>query len=210
MIIHGIDLLDDYDMVVKSFVTDGFFEDEAISFWKSHLVEGQIAYDIGCYSGLYGLISDKMGCRSICYEPNPLLVERINLNAKTNSASNGFELRHKAAGSTHASIPLYLKTDTKLTSAGSIIQKEGLNQILVEIEPIPLEGQVCAMKIDVECAEMEVLKGCQSILETWKPALMIECLTPCIENEVFEFLSKYGYEKVQLDKRNFGFVSRVK
>lgn len=58
-----------------------------------------------------------------------------------------------------------------------------------------VDGQVDFIKIDVEGAEYEVLKGSKRILETYKPFIAMEIHNSKLAQEIISFLSEYGYSR---------------
>lgn len=102
--------------------------------------------------------------------------------------------------------PTMPKQGTKLTSASTLNNTEGYQKVSVPVTTLQSDKKVCAIKVDVEGAEYEVLDGARDLLEKYKPKLMVECLTEDQEQRITSLLSEYGYSKIRLDSRNFGFT----
>lgn len=194
MVIHGVRLKNTDDMVVKSFIDNGGFEDESISEWRQAIKPGFWALDVGAYSGLYAIISANMGANSQAWECNPHMIKRLRHNVRLNSAD--VDVIPCAAGSGSYTGKMLIKWDH--TSAGRV-GDEGVD---VQVRPIERPGPVCAVKIDVEGGELDVLSGMTEILKTDKPLVIAEALNPEMEAGIASFMAGYGYTYRMADKRN--------
>jgi len=167
------------------------------------LVKGEVAFDVGSCTGLYAILAAKAQCISVAFEANPIILSRLELNVVQNQVS--VEIHNKAVSNSIGFIPFYIKRGTALTSASTLYKTEGFQKISVPVTTLPTDRKVCAIKIDVEGAEYEVLDGARDLLEKYKPRIMVECLTEEQEDRITSLLSDYGYSKIRLDSRNFGF-----
>jgi FkbM family methyltransferase len=128
-----------------------------------------VFYDVGANTGLYScLMADLVDSPVIAFEPHPENAERLRQNAELNGADvSVFECAlADSAGNSELSIAL-----DKVGSAGhSLVSDEGFDTITVpkvrgdnfiadESLPAPT-----VLKIDVEGAEYQVLRGLESTL----------------------------------------------
>jgi len=58
------------------------------------------------------------------------------------------------------------------------------------------KAKILLIKIDVEGAEISVLKGAGDTLETYHPHLFVEVMRPELKNPIDIFLQQYGYEPI--------------
>lgn len=129
----------------------------------------------------------------ISVEPHPenyaVLVENVMLNKLTNVIA-----LNVAAWDRECYLRLFIGD-----SAGHSVKRNyGSGYIVVRALPIDLIIKelnvrvVDFIKIDVEGAEFEVLKGLSNTLKEFKPKLIIE-VSEENKDEVFKFLESYGY-----------------
>lgn len=185
--IEGVKLLEDGDMVVKSFRDNGHFEKKSLEKWKEYTTKG-VSLDIGSYSGLYAILSN---CLSIAYEPNPFMALRIAHNSFVNNKP--VYLIQMAAGEKDGTGALKMNFHT--SSATKVVPGN-------EVRIVPaIHDDVCAVKIDVEGMELEVLKGLKELPDL----VIVEALTDKSELDLINFMQGYTFER---DERNLIFERR--
>jgi hypothetical protein len=62
--------------------------------------------------------------------------------------------------------------------------------------------RVDLIKIDVEGAELDVLRGSQRILKDYHPKIICECLSKKSEKEIRKLLKKFKYNIKRVDEEN--------
>jgi len=168
----------------------------------SHLREGMTVMDVGANLGLYSLlISRAVGPSGKVYafEPVPEIFARLKEHITLNNATNVIP------------VPIAL-SDEKGTAKMSVkgggsslfrrvsdefveVQVERLDDF-VEREKIE---RVDAIKIDVEGAELRVIRGADKTIRRDKPILMVEIQAATLQaagttpEELFETIVSYGY-----------------
>jgi len=173
----------------------------ALGFWEPYvrknlpLSNGDIFVDIGAHIGYYTVYaSQKVGKDGlvIAIEPDRrnLKVLYRNIGERKNVlvyeaavGQNGFLYVNQQEN------PLYTKTtrerhDNKHYGIPSI----SLDSLLEKVERINFHSVV--VKIDVEGAELDVIKGGQAFLKKISPTLIIECTNP---SKIKSFLKQFGY-----------------
>ena len=184
-----------------------------------HVKQGDIVLDVGAHIGKYTIISSKRvgpAGKVIAIEADPGNFDMLNRNIKLNGLNNVIALNY-AAYSQVAKIKLYV-ADEQSGSAlyNTIMTKRAKpNQKFIEINATTLdnllqlagigggraEEEVNWIKIDVEGAEFDVLKGATNILSKSKDiALLIEVHNLSdgtnLYRPIIEFLSRYNFEIV--------------
>jgi len=202
MKLYGVELINEGDIVVRSFKTKGYFEPLSITKWKSAIRTGMIALDVGSYTGLYALIASNQGAKVIAYEPNPFARKRLVENILLNGAD--VAVVPAAVGEVHSNGTLWLH-HTDMTTAGRLEKREDGRPIPVEIVPLTCMEPVCAIKIDAEGYELPILRGAREILERDKPLVIAEALTEEANMELKEYMASFGYVGVDVDGRNIVF-----
>jgi FkbM family methyltransferase len=150
--------------------------------------EGDIVIDVGAYLGRYTFIcSNRVGSNGkvIAIEANPMVFERLNKNIELNELINTKSLNY-AVYSEKTRIKLFFpKEGLKNTIYNTIVSDRFTSEKFIEVNANTLdnilhENEISAeevnwIKIDVEGAELEVLKGAHNILSKSKDiAILIE------------------------------------
>jgi FkbM family methyltransferase len=187
-------------------------EDEIIERFSPR--EGDIVIDIGAYMGQYTIISSRrVGANGkvVAIEAHQGNFEMLNRNIKLNKLTNVIALNY-AVYSKQTKLKLYL-SDEALGYAGihSIIL-ERVREIakkFVEVDANTVDkvlhqngiNAVNWMKIDVEGAELEVLKGAHNILSNSKDiSILIEIHSmSCLYKPIMELLNSYNF-KMEFEK----------
>jgi FkbM family methyltransferase len=155
---------------------------------KQHLRPGAIFFDVGAHYGWMSIIAcDRVGSggRVIAFEPSPPLVEILLFHKRAN-ALRQLEIVAKAVSDINASVPFYL-IHQGLSFRNSLtigpddtpyIKPE--EKLVYEAASITLDhyyrdyGAIPDLvKIDVEGAELLVLRGAEELLKRHHPRLIV-------------------------------------
>ena len=173
--------------------------------------QGDIVIDIGANIGHYTIISSKrVGTKGkvVAIEAHPGNFEILNRNIKLNQLTNIIPLNY-AAYSKETKIKLYVPDEesgytiyhTLMERTGKKFVEVNANTLdyLLQLNEIRQE-EVNWIKIDVEGAELEVLKGATNVLSKSKDiALLIEVHGLNNYRPLVEFLSSYNF-KIEFEK----------
>ena len=178
--------------------------------------QGDIVVDIGAHIGLYTIISSKRvgtNGKVVAIEADPGNFEMLNRNIKLNQLTNVIPLNY-AVYSKETKIKLYLPSGESGFTKYNTIMSDWVNtkDKFVEVNANTLdyllqskgirEEEVNWIKIDVEGAEFEVLKGATNVLSKSKDiALLMELHGPpnIYRPKVQELLNLYNF-KIELEK----------
>jgi FkbM family methyltransferase len=178
--------------------------------------QGDVVVDIGAHIGLYTIISSKRvgtNGKVVAIEADPSNFEMLNRNIKLNQLTNVIPLNY-AVYSKETKIKLYLPSgESGFTKYNTIVSNwANTEDKFVEVNANTLdyllqinqirEEEVNWIKIDVEGAEFEVLKGATNVLSKSKDiALLMELHGPpnVYKPKVQEFLNLYNF-KIELEK----------
>ena len=184
--------------------------------------QGDIVVDIGAHMGRYTIISSKrVGAQGkvVAIEADPSNFEMLNRNIKLNQLTNVIPLNY-AVYSKETKLKLYLPGEesgytiynTIMTNRARIEDKfvevnANTLDYLLQLNQIR-EEQVNWIKIDVEGAEFEVLKGATNVLSKSKNiALLIEVHNlsdgTALYRPIVEFLNLYNF-KIEFEKSHEG------
>jgi FkbM family methyltransferase len=178
--------------------------------------EGDIVVDIGAHMGRYTIISSKrVGANGkvVAIEADPSNFEMLKSNIKLNQLTNVTPLNY-AVYSKETKIKLYLpEVESGYTIYNTIISNRARTEdkfvevnantldCLLQLNEIRQE-EVNWIKIDVEGAEFEVLKGATNVLSKSKDiALLIEVHGLDNYRPILEFVSSYNF-KIEFEKSN--------
>ncbi len=178
--------------------------------------EGDIVIDIGAHIGLYTIISSKrVGAQGkvVAIEADPENFEMLNSNIKLNQLTNVIPLNY-AVFSKETKIKLYLPSGESGFTKYKTIMPNWINtqEKFVEVNANTLDyllqlnqirqEEVNWIKIDVEGAEFEVLKGATNVLSKSKDiAILMELHGPphVYRPKVEEFVDLYKF-KIEFEK----------
>jgi FkbM family methyltransferase len=163
----------------------GGFENVERTFVESFLRPGMTVLDIGAHHGFYTLLaSQKVGPRGrvLAIEASPRERERLAVHLRINGCKN-VEVEGRALGETEGDAELYVVEGSQ--NGCNSLRKPEVSEPL-KIIPVPVErldivlrehqiSRVDFIKIDVEGAELSVLKGASQLLGNYpRPVILVE------------------------------------
>jgi FkbM family methyltransferase len=188
--------------------------------------QGDIVIDVGAHLGRYALISSyKVGKEGkvIAIEAHPMICEKLNKNLELNKVTNTIILNY-AVHSEKTKLKLFLPKEsidtiysphnTVILGRDNIPLNRSKDGRFVNVDANTLDNIIHStgikaenvkwIKIDVEGAEYEVLKGTKEILSTSKElAILIEVHNlgenKNLYKDIMEFLKIYNF-KIELEK----------
>jgi FkbM family methyltransferase len=174
-----------------------------------HLSRGDIFIDVGAHIGYYTIdASRKVGEEGlvIAIEPDRRNLKVLYMNVK---GRKNVHVYPAAAGfngflylAPHED-PLLTKTMRKGADGWQRVPSISLNSLLEEVEKISFHHVI--VKIDVEEAELDVIRGGWLFLERTSPILIIETSRPY---QLESLLKQLGYTGNRLFRSYFMFVKR--
>jgi FkbM family methyltransferase len=199
------------------FVVMTIREDEIIERFTPK--QGDIVIDIGAHIGRYTIISSKRvgtNGKVVAIEADPDNYEMLNRNIQLNQLTNIITLNY-AIYSKETKIKLYRPEEElghTIYNTTMVLDRAKVNEKFVEVNADTLDNllqengieqqQVNWIKIDVEGAEFEVLKGATTILSKSKDiALLIEVHKlrggVTFYRPILEFLNSFNF-KIEFEK----------
>jgi FkbM family methyltransferase len=163
----------------------GAFERSELAFVERFLQPGMNVLDIGAHQGLYTLLSSRrVGYRGkvIAFEPSPRERRALRLHTWLNLRAN-VSIEKFALGNEEKESDLFV-VDGDQTGCNSLrppVVHSGTSRLRVQVTRLDdwlkrrEVDQVHFIKLDVEGAELEVLKGAQRLLECHpRPVILAE------------------------------------
>jgi len=190
-------------VAMQAFWTVPFqYESHSLALWCAAAKLARAMADIGSYTGLFTLAAAAANrkTRVYAYEAVDFIFARAFVNIQANQFSNG-RVNHLAISDKAGTMELTLRFGPTLLSSGSTLMPraslpQGAYQKLVQTAT--LDGQeagipIDACKIDVEGAELMVLRGADRVLAQHKPLLLVEVLNDAQLSELRDYLAPRGY-----------------
>ena len=163
----------------------GRFERAETHFVSRYLRPGMTVLDIGAHHGLYTLLASKRvrsEGRVIAFEPSPRERTQLRRNIRLNLASNVRVVPY-ALGRERSSADLYIVEGVE-DGCNSLRPPVVASQTRpVQVQVISLDdfvreenlGKIDFVKLDVEGAELDVIRGAERLLESVpRPVLLVE------------------------------------
>jgi FkbM family methyltransferase len=188
----------------------GSFETAELAFVDRFLRPGMTVLDLGAHHGLYTLLASKRVGRKgrvISFEPSPRERKALRLNLLINLRRN-VEVRNMALGGQAGEENLFVVqgNQTGCNSLRPPIVSSGTSPVRVRVVRLDdwlaerkIEG-IDFIKIDVEGAELETLKGSVQLLERRpRPIILVEVQDIRTRpwgyraKEIIEFLQERGF-----------------
>lgn len=190
---------------------EGFqnYEEEDKDYIVEHLGNNQGYFiDIGANIGLFSFyILNKLPKQKIiAFEPEPQAFQCLQYSKEQNNFST-LELFNLAIGEKKEVLSFFV--DRK-NFGGHRMHRLSEQEKCIQVQSTPLQefigeqNSVSAIKIDVEGAELSVLKGIKEVIKKHRPLLMVECFNERISNkdELYTFISEFeGIRNVLLKDR---------
>lgn len=197
-----------------SLLTFGSYEKSETDFLKSIIKSNQIFFDVGANRGWYSLVlAHHCGSiKSYAFEPIPNTFLHLQNNIRLNKLDNIFSFNlalSNASGDVDFLVSEAISGASSMKMTGQFRGGGEIESIICQTTTLDLfsqKNQVFpdVMKIDVEGAELLVLRGGGKVLEHG-PVILIELLRKWSKvygyhpNDVFDLLRGFGYDGFVLD-----------
>jgi FkbM family methyltransferase len=187
----------------------GEYEPDTARLMRRRLQAGETMIDVGANIGYFtvaaALAVGPEG-RVVAFEPAAATRHLLEENVRLNGLAN-VTVRDEALAATQSEAALYLgpQQDTGLASLRPL---PGSSRAIVRQAPFddlwPAAHRVALVKIDVEGAELAVLRGMAGLLERDHPDVIVEVTDRFLRElgasapALFEFLTARGYRAFQI------------
>lgn len=188
----------------------GKFETRELEFASQYIRPGMTVLDVGAHQGLYTILASRrvgpLG-RVFSFEPSPRERRALRVNLALNFSRN-VRVEGLALGSQETTADLYI-VDRYYTGYNSFRPpKVPQSASILTVQVNTLDGwltaaridQVDFIKLDVEGAELSVLKGARECLAKARPVLLVEVAQIRTAAwgydaaEIVRFLERMGYK----------------
>jgi len=173
----------------------GTYEREQTQKFCDVLAEGDILFDVGASVGYYTLLSAKfVGLRGhvVAFEPDPKNIAYLRRHVKANQLSN-VSIHEMAVADQEGTARFEFGTGTgtgRLSSGGSLsVPVTSLDKFSAEHNLRPTH-----IKIDVEGAETQVLKGARELLSETHPTIFLSTHGSDVHETCCRLLRELNYD----------------
>jgi FkbM family methyltransferase len=181
--------LDARDMVAREILGWDVWEKPNTELILGSLRKGSVMFDVGAHIGYYSVLGSQVvgpGGRIVSVEPNPQTLPRLRKNLELSHASN-VTVEDVACTDKETTLTFY-QAGIRNTGASSISESNARNADHGEmVRSVTVRGRtldsivqelglqrVDFVKIDVEGAEVQVLRGMKNTLAKYQPHMLIE------------------------------------
>jgi FkbM family methyltransferase len=209
--------LDIRELVQETLLLEGIWEPKTTRYLCDSLAPGQVFLDVGANAGYFSLLASRCVGESgkvLAVEPNPAMVKQLRQNKERNGLTNivvaeaacsdSIEVRNLYVGNAYNTGNSSLSRDNlawtksvevSCTTADLLIDKYNFQRIDL-------------VKIDVEGAELQVLRGMATILRRLRPRIIIELVPSLLEGfsttvaAINEYLVAFHYRTFSLEEHS--------
>ena len=198
---------DNKSFVIKALIKDRIWEKpitKLIQLIKHN--DNAIALDIGSYIGTHSQTMIDCGFTVHAFEPQSLVYECLKKTAE--SKLNGITIHNNFVSNTcDESIDFVTDNDgdarARQFTNSRRVWKDSYKVTTVCIDSFNFEN-VRLMKIDVEGAELLVLKGSEATISRHRPVIIIESFnSPRKRTNLFQFFDNLKYSLIPINSTNF-------
>lgn len=193
----------------------GNYESQTIKFLKKYIHKGNYIFDVGANIGYMSLLFSKFTGpegKIFAFEPETNNFSMLQKNILLNNVNNIFSYK-VACSENEEELKLYLSEGIN-KGQHTLLKVHQENEQFEIVKTIKLDDffalnhldRIDLIKIDVEGAELEVLKGMDSILTNYAPILVIEVVSSILAKRNLTakdfclFLKKYNYHPYKIRK----------
>jgi FkbM family methyltransferase len=209
--------LDIRELVQETLLLEGIWEPKTTRYVCDSLAPRQVFLDVGANAGYFSLLASRCVGESgmvLAVEPNPAMVKQLRQNTERNGLTNiaiaeaacsdSVEVRDLYIGNPYNTGNSSLSRDnltwTKsvkvtCTTVDLLVEKYGLHHVDL-------------VKIDVEGAELQVLRGMTAVLKRLRPRIIIELVPSLLESfsttvaAINEYLATFHYRTLSLEEHS--------
>lgn len=198
------------------------YEKDNYDFIKDHVKHGMHVIDIGAHIGLFSVCTSQLAGptgKIVCFEPTPGTFEILKNTLKLNHCDNVIP-RREAVGSTAGKATFYVSDEIVGCNSNSLVQmnksrQAGQDVMVTTVDDICRDHALKPglIKIDVEGAELNVLKGAGRTMKNERPIMIVGLHPVFIKKngdsltEIWTIIKENGYrvnfENKDLNEKEF-------
>jgi FkbM family methyltransferase len=194
-----------------SHLLERVYESKVQQLLAAHLKPGDCFFDVGANIGFISLLASQLvGTvgKVFAFEPEPRNARVIRANAEKNNLPQ-LHLVEAAAWSSSGPLEFGRANEASSNVDGQVIAISARNPDRIQVRGLAIDDFVYRdggvppsfLKIDVEGAEFEVLKGAAEVVKSARPVILCEIHYPADVPRIDEWLNEKGYQLHALDDR---------
>ena len=174
----------------------------------SFLAPGKVFYDIGANGGYLSLLGASIvgvTGKVVSFEPHPETARLIRRQLRINGVEQVDVVI--AAVSSRIGVAEFNDDTVSVMAALADTQPDHKSRFKIWVKTTTIDEEIQArpapdvVKIDVEGAELQVLRGATKLLREKRPVLLVEIHSPTIAVEYDRLMANFGYSSWSLDGR---------
>jgi FkbM family methyltransferase len=195
---RGLRLL--IDPQQEKYYWTGTYEREVQDAFKALLLPGDVVWDIGAHIGFFTLLAARLvgpDGEVHAFEPNPAAHARLSANARLNKFEN-VRFHHLALSGSNDTAVLHIHQEASMSSLHPVAETRATLSVLCRTvdELVQATSSVPdVMKIDVEHAELDVLRGGGQLIKRGV-TVIFEGSSPETVDEAERLLPSYEFERM--------------
>ena len=171
---------------------------------RRELREGSVVFDVGANAGFFSLIASRLAGPSgkcFSFDPDPANIESIREQIRLNNIANWVAVQ-EAISDKPGNMPF---SRTVPGSSTGHLGEAGRSEETIEVKVTTLDeaaarfGPPHFIKMDIEGAEGEALRGATQMLQTARPTFLIELHNENAAREVRRIMEEAKYEFFSLE-----------
>ena len=151
------------------------------SFLKKVIKPGNVFIDVGSFIGFYSILAAKLAATVVSLEPDPRSFKILLYNIEISGVKDKIIPINVAAGSSKTFLDLKLASSLAESSFTNYLSDNKIVGV-IKVPSITLDelfmslklNRVDVIKIDVEGAGLDVIKGAEHIISMFKPRIIFE------------------------------------
>jgi FkbM family methyltransferase len=159
--------------------TGTFYEAELLNDIRQRLFFPEAAVDVGAHVGNHAIyFSRVLGMETLAFEPNPVSFRHLEANIASNGLAGRCRARRAAVGAQPGRAHVIAASDVNSGLSRADPVADGEAELVTLDDELPAGRHIDVIKIDVEGAEFDVLRGAERTLKEQRPLLYIEIMQP--------------------------------
>lgn len=182
------------------------YEPETFAFFRRHLKPGDTVLDIGGHIGLFAVVAGKLvgtAGKVYTFEPTPGTRSVMTQVVELNGVAEQVEIRGEAVSAASGDA-IFFDTGNEVSNANSLVKTaRSTTEIpvkLISVDEFAAERKldVACVKIDVEGAELDVLRGAKKVIGGGRCAVRLGLHPPAIASNgqslsgIWDIIGEYG------------------
>jgi FkbM family methyltransferase len=172
---------------------------------------GDVVYDVGAHAGFFAVLAQRaagVSGRIVAFEANPDVAERLSRNLELNGGAPARVVARPAAAESGPVVFVAGPTPQEDSLRPPVVLGGSARRRSLELDAVTLdeildEGErpPDVIKIDVEGAELAVLRGAREVIASARPQIVCELHAWAAPAETLAYAAELGLTATDLDRR---------